>query len=82
MMGWYNDGTGWIGWLVMTLTMVAFWSLVIYAVMSIFRGTQRAGEPLSGQRDPMQILDERFARGEIDEDEYHARSSVLRAAAH
>jgi putative membrane protein len=30
----------------------------------------------------MQILDERFARGEIDEDEYHARSSVLRASVH
>jgi putative membrane protein len=30
----------------------------------------------------MQILDERFARGEIDEDEYRARSSVLRASVH
>ncbi len=28
----------------------------------------------------MEILDERFARGEIDADEYHARQATLRAA--
>ena len=30
----------------------------------------------------MDILDQRFARGEIDEDEYHARSAVLRTSIH
>ncbi|WP_341241999.1 SHOCT domain-containing protein [uncultured Nocardioides sp.] len=65
----------------MTLAMVAFWALVVFAVLALFR-TQRSGESTPDRRDPMQILDERFARGEIDEDEYHARASVLRASVH
>jgi putative membrane protein len=82
MMGWYHDGVGWGGWIVMTVAMVAFWALVVFAVLAMFR-TQRPDEPTpADRRDPMQILDERFARGEIDEEEYHARSSVLRAAVH
>lgn len=37
-------------------------------------------QPPSG-RDPEQLLAERFARGEIDEDEFHQRMTVLRAEA-
>ena len=81
MMGWYHDGMGWGGWIVMTVAMVAFWALVVFAVLALFR-TQRSGGSIPDRRDSMQILDERFARGEIDEDEYHARSSVLRASVH
>ena len=81
MMGWYHDGMGWGGWIVMTVAMVAFWGLVVFAVLALFR-TQRSDESTTHRRDPVQILDERFARGEIDEDEYHARSSELRGSAH
>lgn len=83
MMGWYYGGMGWGGWLLMILAMLAFWALVVYAVITIFRGTRRSGaSPSTDQRDSMRILDERFARGEIDEDEYHTRSIVLRASMH
>lgn len=78
MMDWYHDGTGWAGWLVMTVAMVAFWALVILAVVALFRGVTSGRE--SSQQDPMAILDQRFARGEIDEDEYRARSAVLRSS--
>ena len=81
-MGWYHDGTGWGGWILMALAMVAFWLLVVVAVIAIFRDTRGSGSSPSAPRNPMQLLDERFARGEIDEEEYRARSSVLRAAAH
>jgi putative membrane protein len=81
MMWWYDDGTGWAGWLMMTVVMVAFWAAVIFAVVAIFRGTGESRGP-SPQSDPLQILAQRFARGEIDEDEYHARSAVLRASIH
>jgi uncharacterized membrane protein len=33
----------------------------------------------SPRRDPKEILEERFARGEIDVDEYRARMDILRA---
>lgn len=80
-MMWWNDGMGWGGWVVMSLVMVIFWALVIFAIVAIFRGVRddRAAR-VSGGRDPLQILDERFARGEIDEEEYHARQNTLRTA--
>lgn len=86
-MGWNNDGIGWGGWIAMTLMMVAFWGLVIFAVVAIFRGTTKATGPAgsaqsAGPRDPMNTLDERFARGEIDVEEYHSRQAILRDAAH
>ena len=77
-MMWSNYNMGWGGWIVMTLAMVAFWALLVFAVIAIFRGTQNAGPAVPNPgRDPMEILDERFARGEIDADDYHARQDVL-----
>ena len=80
MMGWYQDGMGGGGWVVMILAMVVFWALVVFAVVAIFRGTRDVGPGVGSQRrDPTEILEERFARGEIDADEYRARMDILRA---
>jgi putative membrane protein len=81
MMGWYHDGVGWGGWLLMTLMMLAFWALVIFAVVAIFRGigTSSDAETPPSRQDAMDILQERFARGEIDAEEYDARAQVLRS---
>jgi putative membrane protein len=78
MMGWYYGGMGWGGWVAMALAMVAFWGLVVLAVVAIFRGT-RDTWPMNraSHRDAMEILDERYARGEIDHEEYQARKAVL-----
>lgn len=77
MMGWYQGDMGWFGWILMSVTMVAFWALVVFAVVALFRGTRQSVER-PGHRDAREILDERFARGEIDQDEYHARCELLR----
>ena len=81
MMGWYHDGVGWGGWLLMTLMMLAFWALVIFAVVAIFRGIGTSSDPETppSRHDAMDILQERFARGEIDAEEYDARAQVLRS---
>ncbi len=80
-MMWWQDGMGGSGWIVMTLTMLAFWSLVVFAVIAIFRSDRDARDELAPrERDPERILDERFARGEIDVDEYHARQTALRVS--
>jgi putative membrane protein len=79
MMGWYHDGSwGWGGWLLMTLSMALVWGLAIGAIVMLFRSdkSSRPGET-AGRQHPEQILAERFARGEIDEDEYRARADVL-----
>jgi putative membrane protein len=81
MMGWYHDGMGWGGWLVMLLGMVAFWGLVVWAVVVLFRDTH-SEDARPTHHHPLDTLDERFARGEIDETEYRARADVLRAAHH
>lgn len=82
MMGWHHASMGWGGWILMTLAMVALWALVVFVVLALFRGDRASDEAAPGRGDPMQILEERFARGEINEDEYHARRGVLRAATH
>jgi putative membrane protein len=69
------------GWLLMTLSMVAFWGLIIWGIAAIFRGSSWSW-PRPERRDPEQILAERFAAGEIDEDEYQRRLQVLRTSRH
>lgn len=81
---WWNNGMDWGGmggggWVVMTVLMLAFWALVVGGVVALFRNRRPAG-PDSGTtpgRSAENVLDERFARGEIDEQEYHARRAVL-----
>ena len=81
-MMWWHNGMGWGGWIVMTLVMVAFWSLVVFAVVSIFRSDREDRRDLiRHQPDPERILDERFARGEIDVEEYQARRRALHPSA-
>lgn len=80
-MMWWNNGLDTGGWILMTLGMVVFWSLIVAAGVMIFRGTRDVGSGVGGaQRTPGQMLDERFARGEIGADEYQARQDVLRSS--
>lgn len=80
----WNYGMGWAGWLLMSATMVAFWALVVFAVVALFRGSSRNAPPAPPAPrtgyDAEQVLDQRFARGEIDTEEYHARREVLRSS--
>lgn len=82
-MMWWNDGTGyamgWGGWLLMTLVMLAFWGLVVAGIWALFRtaAADRTAGPASGTR-AREILDERFANGDIDADEYRTRRDELR----
>ena len=72
-MMWWGGDWGWGAWLVMSLMMLAFWALVIWAFLSVARGSG-SNRPDSGE----DILADRFARGEIDEDEYRRRRELIR----
>jgi putative membrane protein len=64
----------------MSLGMIAFWALLVWAVIAIRRGNSRHGVGESGETAPAgaeRILAERFARGQIDADEYHRRLADL-----
>ena len=78
MMFGYHDGVGWGGWVLMALAMVVFWGLVIYAIFALFRSAPTPGSgPDEAAADPRRILDERFARGEIELEEYQACRDAL-----
>ena len=78
MMWWNNNGMGWGGWALMIGGMLVVWAVVAVAGIAIFRGVRKGRAGASTANTPAQILDERFARGDIDIDEYHARQEALR----
>jgi len=76
MMWWYNgpfDGGNWWMFAIGFLLMLAFWGGVIALVVWAIRGFRPSDKPGSA----LSILQERFARGEIDGQEYERRKSLL-----
>ena len=73
---WWNgdDWNGW-AWLAMSLSMIVFWGMLIVGVVLVVRHS-RAEAPR--REDPEDNLRQRFARGEIDAEEYQRRQDLLR----
>lgn len=75
----WGDGYGWMGggWIFMAF----FWILIIIGIVTGVRwlsaGASR-GESAQ-RRTPLEILDERYARGEIERDEYEQKRRDLDA---
>ena len=76
---WSNYGLGSGGWLLMSVAMVGFWVLVVFAITALFRGPHGASRdtPRPEGQTAQMVLRERFARGEISVDEYHVRQTLL-----
>lgn len=82
MMWWYGDGMNVWGYTMMTVSTVLFWGLVIFGVIALVRYLARADRPLAAAGPtPEQILAERFARGELDEQQYRERLHTLQSRA-
>ncbi|HUX04695.1 MAG TPA: SHOCT domain-containing protein [Acidimicrobiales bacterium] len=75
MYGWqFQDGGGWFP---MVIFMIVFWALLIGGLVVAIKyfGRPRREEPsVAG---PLEILRLRFARGEIDEEEFKRRRALL-----
>lgn len=84
-MMWTDGPGGWIGGTMMMLMMLVFWGGLIALAVFLARsfGTQpsqserQRTQPDRRQPDAREILAERFARGEISEDEFEQRRRVL-----
>ena len=87
-MRWHDAHWSAGGWVLMITLMVLFWVAIAAAVVWLVRSTQRsAPHPYPPPQLPpappapidpaRRILDERFARGEISEEEYRHRRDVL-----
>ena len=76
------DG-GWHGWFFGPLMMLLFFAALVAVVVLVVRGLGGLHSgPHHGQmgpagRTPLDILRERFARGEIDKEEFEERRRVL-----
>jgi putative membrane protein len=80
----WHSGWGWGGWLAGGLMMLLFWGLLVAAVVVLVRGAGPQGRPgTPSTRDGQdgagarRTLDERFARGELTEEEYLHRRELL-----
>ncbi len=82
---WWPAGhmSGW-GWAGMTITTLLFWAILVGAGVLLVRTSNRSSTgPLPGPRpSPQELLAGRFARGEIDEDEYRRRLTTLTGSGH
>ena len=79
----WNNGPGWAGWVAMGFMMILFWGLVVALVVFLVRGVGHRPDVQSGtggspEDAALRVLRERFARGEIDADEYTTRRDLLR----
>jgi putative membrane protein len=83
-MMYYGNGMGGWAMVLMTAGNLLFWGLVIAGVVLLVRNLGRGGQasPPTGQgAAPQQILAERFALGQINEEEYRQRLQVLDSTA-
>lgn len=78
-MGWGGMGVGgMIGMVVFWLVLIA---LIVWAISRLLPGRQmRQSQPQPGQETPEEILDRRFARGEVDLETYQLQRAALASA--
>jgi len=79
MMYWGNGMSGW-GVLFMTIGNLLFWGLLVAGIVLLVRYLGRTGQAPSDTAHgptPQRLLAERYARGEIDDEEYTRRLHVL-----
>ena len=71
-----------IGWSVWLLIVVLLWGLVIAAIVLairwLIRADRRGSHEGPATPDALEVLRQRYARGEIDEAEYERRRAVLK----
>lgn len=71
-----HDGWGWwmlIGW----IWMIVFWGLIIWAVFAIVGRLGGGSGQERNRSNAISILEERFARGEINREEFEEMKRTL-----
>lgn len=76
---WYGNGMGGWAMALMMLFNLLVWALLIGGGVLLFRSLRPDWS--AGRTDtPQRLLAERYARGEIDDEEYRRRLEILRRA--
>ena len=81
MMDWHTGAWSAGDWVAMSLMMAAFWGIIAALVVWVVHSLSNKPSPTSSsQRQPASpddVLADRFARGDINEDEFTSRRAVL-----
>jgi putative membrane protein len=83
-MMYYRTGIGGWGMVLMAASNLLFWGLLVAGTVALvyYLGRRpRQGGSATDASTPQRVLAERFARGEIDEEDYTRRLQVLGTAA-
>ncbi len=78
MYGYYGPGWGYMGaggWILMIL----FWAFIIFGIIALVRWSTHGGGHWHGhgERTALDVLKERYARGEIDRKEFEEKKKDL-----
>ncbi len=77
----WDNGWGAGQWVAMSVMMVLFWGLIVAGIIALVHATRSDRHtppaPAPHESSARRILDERFARGELDADEYAHRRDLL-----
>lgn len=69
----YGMGWGWFG----PILMIAFWALVILGIVYLVKALAGRSAASFKEETPLDILKKRYARGEIDQEEFIKRKKDL-----
>ena len=72
-------GFGWWGMGFGVILMLLFWLFIALGIVALIRWLQSQPSPDRGARGktPLEIIQERYARGEIDKEEYEQKKQDL-----
>lgn len=76
MMWGHGDGMTWWMWLSMGVGTLAFWVVVVLAVRDLLPGQKKVAHP-PPRPEPLTLLQERLASGELSPEEYEQRRRLL-----
>lgn len=78
MMGYgFGGPLGWLGMGFGMIIQLAFAALIIMAAVWVFKAVFRGGHQAERQTDAIEILKERYAKGEITSEEYQRMKKEL-----
>lgn len=81
--GYHYWDSSWQGWFMGPMMMIFFVAILVVVIVLLVRWLGGHGPSHSGThhtprgRSPLEILKERFAKGEIDKEEFEERRSIL-----